>query len=220
MNVTTYGLDLAKKVFQLHWVEPSTGEIRRKSLSRGELREFFAVREPGLVAMEACGSSHHWGRVLKELGHEVRLIAAQFVRPFVKTNKTDAADAEAIWEACQRPTMRQVAVKSLEQQSVLGLHRLRAQQVKVRTMQAHQIRGLMYEFGVVMPLGWRTLLAKAGSLLAEEGGPIPELLRRELQVQLVGLRDLTARIDELERRIGSWQRREAECQRIACVPGV
>jgi len=96
MNVTTYGLDLAKRVFQVHWVEPDTGELKRKALTRGEVAAFFARRAAGVVAMESCGSAHYWGRVLSGLGHQVRLIAAQFVRPFVKTNKTDAADAEAI----------------------------------------------------------------------------------------------------------------------------
>jgi transposase len=221
MNVTMYGLDLAKRVFQVHWVEPETGEVRRKALARADVSAFFARRQPGLVAMEACGSAHHWGRLLRSLGHEVRMIAAQFVRPFVKTNKTDAADAEAIWEASQRPGMRFVAVKSEEQQAVLSLHRIRHQFVKIRTMQAHQVRGLLYEFGVVVPKGWRVLLAQAGPVLADETRcPVPELVRRELLTQLDGLRALTDRIAELERQIGSWQRRESECQRIAAVPGV
>jgi transposase len=221
MNVTTYAVDLAKKVFQVHWVELETGEVMRKSLARGELSEFFALRSPGLVALEACGSAHHWGRVFKGFGHEVRLISAQFVRPFVQRNKTDAADAQAIWEAVQRPEMRFVALKSEEQQAVLSLHRLRQQLVKIRTMQAHQVRGLLYEFGVVVPKGWRALLAQAGPILADETGcAVPQLVRRELRAQLDGLRTLTARIAELERQIGSWQRRESECQRIAEVPGV
>jgi transposase len=221
MNVTTYGLDLAKRVFQVHWVEPETGEVKRKALARADVSAFFARREPGLVAMEACGSAHYWGRMLVGFGHEVRLIAAQFVRPFVKTNKTDAADAEAIWEACQRPQMRFVAVKSEEQQAVLSLHRLRQQFVKIRTMQANQVRGLLYEFGVVVPKGWRALLVQAGPILADETRcPVPELMRRELMTQLDGLRALTTRIAELERRIGSWQRREMECQRIGAIPGV
>jgi transposase len=221
MNVTTYGLDVAKRVFQVHWVEPETGEVKRKRLARTEVSAFFARREPGVVAMEACGSAHHWGRLLKSLGQEVKLIAAQFVRPFVKTNKTDAADAEAIWEACQRPRMRFVAVKSAEQQAVLSLHRIRQQLVKIRTMQALQVRGLLYEFGVVVPQGWRALLVQAGPILADETRcPVPELVRRELLRQLDGLRALTTRIAELERQIGSWQRRESECQRIAAIPGV
>jgi transposase len=221
MNVTTYAVDLAKRVFQVHWVEPDTGEVKRKTLARAELSVFFARRSPGLVAMEACGSAHHWGRVFKGFGHEVRLISAQFVRPFVQRNKTDAADAQAIWEAVQRPGMRFVALKSEEQQAVLSLHRIRQQLVKIRTMQAHQVRGLLYEFGVVAPKGWRALLAQAGPILADETrGAVPQLVRRELRTQLDGLRTFTARIAELERQIGSWQRRESECQRIAEVPGV
>jgi transposase len=221
MNTTTYGLDLAKRVFQVHWVEPQTGEVKRKALARADVSVFFARREPGLIAMEACGSGHHWGRVLRGFGHEVKLIAAQFLRPFVKTNKTDAADAEAIWEACQRPGVRFVAVKTEEQQAVLSVHRIRQQFVKIRMMQSHQVRGLLYEFGVVAPKGWRALLAQAGPVLADETCcPVPELVRRELMTQLEGLRTLTTRISELERQIGSWQRRESECQRIAAVPGV
>src|SRR6266853_1382422 len=220
MNVTTYGLDLAKRVFQVHWVEPDTGELKRKALARAEVAAFFARRAPGVVAMESCGSAHHWGRVLSGLGHQVRLIAAQFVRPFVKTNKTDAADAEAIWEAVQRPGMRFVALKSQEQQAVLSLHRMRSQIVKIRTMQAHQVRSLIYEFGLVVPKGWRALIAQAGPLLADTRCEVPELVRRELVTQLDGLRALTDRITELERQIASWQRQETECKRLASIPGV
>ena len=135
--------------------------MHRKTLSRAQVSVFFAKTERGVVAMEACGSAHHWGRLLRTLGHEIKLIASQFVRPFVKTNKTDAADAQAIWEAAQRPEMRFVALKSEQQQAVLSLHRLRAQWVKIRTLQANQIRALLYEFGVVVPLGWRALLNSA-----------------------------------------------------------
>jgi len=221
MNVTTYGLDLAKRVFQVHWVEPDTGELKRKALTRGEVAAFFARRAAGVVAMESCGSAHYWGRVLSGLGHQVRLIAAQFVRPFVKTNKTDAADAEAIWEAAQRPGMRFVALKSEEQQAVLSLHRMRAQLVKIRAMQAYQVRSLLYEFGVIAPKGFRALKTKAGGVLADPTGcPVPELARVELLSQLEGLQSLTARIEALERRIGSWQRREVECERLTAIPGV
>jgi len=221
MNVTTYGLDLAKRVFQVHWVEPDTGELKRKVLARADVAAFFARRAPGIVAMESCGSAHYWGRVLSGLGHQVRLIAAQFVRPFVKTNKTDAADAEAIWEAAQRPGMRFVALKSEEQQAVLSLHRMRAQLVKIRAMQAYQVRSLLYEFGIVAPKGFRGLAAMAGPVLADAtSSGVPELLRTELLRQLEGLRTLSSRIEELERRIGGWQRRDAECERLTAIPGV
>ena len=221
MNVTTYGLDLAKRVFQVHWVEPDTGELKRKTLSRAEVAAFFARRAPGIVAMESCGSAHHWGRVLVSLGQEVRLIAAQFVSPFVKTNKTDAADAEAIWEAAQRPGMRFVALKSEEQQAVLSLHRMRSQLVKIRAMQAYQVRSLLYEFGIVTRQGFAALKAKAAAVLGQsEDCPVPELLRVELLSQLQGLETLSAHVDALERRIGSWQRQEADWERLAAIPGV
>jgi transposase len=221
MKTTTYGLDLAKQVFQVHWVDVTTGEVRRKTLKRAQVSAFFARAPRGVVAMEACGSAHHWGRLLSSFGHEVKLIAAQFVRPFVKTNKTDAADAQAIWEAAQRPDMRFVAVKSEQQQAVLSLHRLREQWIKTRTMQANQIRSLLYEFGVVVPLGWRSLLKAATEQLTEStGGLVPELLREPLLVQLQALRDATARIDALEKQLASWQDSEPDCQRLRAIPGV
>jgi transposase len=216
MNTTTYGLDLAKQVLQVHWVDTDSGEIHRKTLRRTQVSAFFARAPRGVVAMEACGSAHHWGRRLSSFGHEVKLIAAQFVRPFVKTNKTDAADAQAIWEAVQRPDMRFVSVKSEQQQAVLSLHRLRAQWVGIRTQQANQIRGLLYEFGVVVPIGWRSLL-KAVPQVSDE---VPTLLRTELLEQLEALRTATARIDALEKQLASWQRSEPECQRLMAIPGV
>lgn len=221
MQVTTYGVDLAKRVFQVHWVEPDSGEVKRKMLTRQEFARFFACRSAGLVAMEACASAHHWGRALRALGHQVRLIPAQFVRPFVKSNKSDAADAHGIWEAVQRPEMRFVALKSELQQAVLGLHRQRQLLVKMRTMQANQVRGLLYEFGLVLPRSWRALLLQAGPILADSTRrEVPELIRGELQHQLQGLRDLTARIEGLERSIGTYRQQDEQCRRIEAIPGV
>jgi transposase len=221
MDVTTYGVDLAKQVFQVHWVEPDSGEVKRKMLTRGQMQAFFARRPAGVVAMEACGSAHHWGRVLRGLGHQVRLISTQFVRPFVKTNKTDAADAQGIWEAAQRPQMRFVALKSESQQAVLALHRMRQLLVKQRTMQANQVRGLLYEFGLVLPKSWRALLTQAGPILADETRKeLPGLVRTELHEQLQGLRELTQRIEQLERSLGSYRRQDEQCGRIEAIPGV
>lgn len=221
MQVTTYGVDLAKHVFQVHWVELDSGEVKRKMVTREDFAAFFARRAAGLVAMEACGSAHHWGRTLRGLGHQVRLIPTQFVRPFVKSNKTDAADAQAIWEAAQRPEMRFVALKSELQQAVLSLHRMRAQLVKVRTMQANQARGLLYEFGVVVPRSWRALLLQAAPILADcSRSEVPPLLRAELQQQLEGLRELTRRIEQLERSIGTYRHQDEQCRRIEAIPGV
>ena len=172
MKVTTFGLDLAKSVFQLHWVDTATGEVCRRRL-------------------EACGSAHYWGRQVRALGHEVKLIAAQLVRPFVPTNKTDAADARAIWEAVQRPQMRFVALKDEGQQSVLALHRMREQLVKARTMQSNQLRGLLYEFGVVLPVGRERALLVLPDKLEQLASRLPAMLLTMLERQQARLAELT-----------------------------
>lgn len=220
MKITTFGLDLAKRVFQLHWVDMETGEICRRQVKRKELLEFLGNRAPAVIAMEACGSAHYWGRKLAALGHEVKLIAAQFVRPFVKTNKTDAADAEAIWEAAQRPGMRYVAVKSEGQQGVLTMHRMREQLVKIRTMQVNQLRGLLYEFGAELPQGRQrgikeipNVLAQLESVLA---GTVIEALRRQLE----RLGELDRDIAEIERKLAAWKKEDPASRRLMGIPGV
>ena len=152
MDATTYGLDVAKRVFQMYWVEAETGEIVNRRFGRDELIRFLAQRPPGRIALEACGSAHWWSRKIKALGHEAVLLHAKFIRPFVQTNKTDAADARAIWTAVQQPGMRTVAAKTEDQQAMLSLHRMRALLVKFRTMQVNQLRGLLYEFGATFTL--------------------------------------------------------------------
>ena len=201
MNVTTYGLDLAKRVFQVHWVEPETGELKRKALSRSDVSVFFARRRPGVVAMEACGSAHYWGRRLRDLGHEVRLIAPQFTRPFLKTNKTDVADAEAIWEASQRPGMRYVALKSEEQQAVLMVHRARTLTMANRTAQVNQVRGLLGEFGLVVPKGVARLRRELPGILEDAENGLPVLAREVLAGLLEQLRESDVRITAYDRRI-------------------
>jgi len=153
MKITTIGLDLAKNVFQVHGVNDYGKTVLRKQLKRDQVAEFFANLSPCLIGIEACASAHHWARKLQGLGHSVRLMAPQFVKPYVKSNKNDAADAEAICEAVSRPSMRFVPVKNVEQQSVLSMHRVREGFVKARTAQANQIRGLLGEFGLVVPQG-------------------------------------------------------------------
>lgn len=160
MKHTVIAMDIAKHVFQLHAVDPHTGEIERLKLRRSQVLEFFARRAPSVVALEACGSAHYWGRELRALGHEVRLLAPKSVRPFVRSNKDDAADAQAIWTAVQQPGAHLVALKSEAQQAILTLHRMRAQLLKFRVMQTNALRGFLYEFGIVLPQGHRAL-AKA-----------------------------------------------------------
>jgi transposase len=220
MDSTIYGLDLAKRVMQLHWVNMGTGEIHRKQLRRRALLEFFANREPGIVAMEACGSAHHWARELRKLGHEVRLIAAQFVRPFVKTNKTDAADAAAIWEAAQRPDMRFVTVKSVEQQSVLALHRMREQLVKIRTMQINAIRGLLYEFGADIPQGRQKGEQTIPQVLEQLEEQISKMTLDAMRGQLERLKALDQDIADIEKSLTFWKKDQEAVSRLMAIPGV
>ncbi|SFB61036.1 Transposase [Azotobacter beijerinckii] len=153
MKHSVIGMDIAKKVFQLHTVDPLSGKIERIKLRREDVLAFFAQRQSCLVAIEACGSAHWWARQLRQHGHEVRLLAPRSVRPFVLRNKTDAADAQAIWTAVQQPGACRVAIKQADQQAILSLHRIRAQLLKFRIMQSNGLRGLFYEFGIVLPRG-------------------------------------------------------------------
>lgn len=157
MKIATVGLDLAKTLFQVHGVDSQGHIVVHKQRRRADVLAVFTKLEPCVVGMEACGSSHYWGRELTKLGHTVCLIAPQFVRPYVKSNKTDAADAEAICEAVSRPHMRFVPIKTQAQQTMLSLHRARAGLVKSRTALANQIRGLLGEFGIVLSQGIRLL---------------------------------------------------------------
>ena len=220
MQITTYGLDLAKRVMQLHWVDMETGEIHRKQVKRQALLEFFVNRQPGIVAMEACGSAHYWARELRKLGHEVRLVAAQFVRPFVKTNKNDAADAAAIWETVQRPDMRFVAVKTEEQQSVLALHRMRSQLIKVRTMQVNQIRGLLYEFGADLPQGRQRGLKQVPDALANLENAISPMMLDTIRQQLKRLDEMDKDIADIEKRLTLWKKDQEAVTRLMAIPGV
>jgi transposase len=220
MKITTFGLDLAKRVFQLHWVDMETGEICRRQLKRSEVAEFFAKRAPAVVAMEACGSAHYWARKLKALGHEVKLIAAQFVRPFVKSNKTDAADAQAIWEAVQRPGMKFVAVKSEGQQSVLTLHRVRELSVKMRTMQINQLRGLLYEFGVNLPAGRQRGMERIPSELEKLEGVLPAMVIETVRSQLKRIEELDKDIAAIEKKLSAWKKEDAASKKLMEIPGV
>ena len=153
MEVTTIGLDLAKRVFQVHAVNAEGAIVLRKALRRGQKRPLFSKPTPCLIGIEACGTSHHWARELMRLGHDVRLMPPAYVKPYVKRGKTDACDAQAICEAVTRPTMRFVAVKSAEQQATSSLHRTRDLLVRQRTQLVNMIRGILAEFGIVMADG-------------------------------------------------------------------
>lgn len=217
MNITTIGLDLAKLSFQVHGVDTQGKAVLRKSLKRGQVAEFFAQLPPCLIGMEACGSAHYWARQLMAMGHTVRVMAPKYVKPYVKTNKNDAADAEAICEAVSRPSMRFVSVKTADQQAVLSLHRARAGFMKNRTACANQIRGLLYEFGVVIPQGIHHL-SKIHERI--EMAELPAMFHRLVGSLLAYYRDLEERIAGLESDILQWHRGDAASQRLAAIPGV
>ena len=220
MKITTIGLDLAKSVFQVHGVNAQGHTVLTRQLRREQLSAFFAKLPPCLIGMEACASAHHWARLLRDQGHDVRLIAAQFVKPYVKSNKNDAADAQAICEAVTRPSMRFVAIKSVEQQAVLSLHRAREGFVKARSAAANQIRGLLAEFGLILPQGiahvTRRVPALLESALARLPGPFVELIRTLVE----HLRALDTQVQALERAIVHGHRANPVSQRLAQLPGI
>jgi transposase len=220
MEVTTVGIDLAKNVFQVHGVDGRGKVVLRRQLRREQMVEFFARLPPCLIGMEACGSAHHWARVLQGQGHTVRVIASQFVKPYVKSNKNDAADAEAICEAVARPSMRFVPVKSVEQQSILAVHRARQGFVKARTAQANQIRGLLAEFGLVVPQGLWNVCQRVPALLERAADAVPLALRHLIERLLAHLRELDRQVAELEAQIQAWHRGSEVSRRLEKIPGI
>ena len=220
MQVSTIGLDIAKHVFQVHGIDRRGKAVLRKRLARAKVLGLFANLPPCLIGMEACAGAHYWARELRALGHQVRLMPPQYVKAYVKTNKHDAADAEACCEAVQRPGMRFVPIKSEEQQALLMLHRVRDQLIGQRTATINALRGHLAELGVVAAqrqAGLRALLAVLGDL---EDDRIPPLAREVLQTLAAQLRDLGDRIAELDSRLVALTRDDPICRALAEVPGV
>jgi transposase len=220
MEITTIGLDLAKNVFQVHGADRNGKPQLSRQLRRSQVRSFFARLKPCLVAMEATRSANYWARELRALGHEVKLIAPQFVKPYVKANKTDAADAEAICEAATRPTMRFVPVKTADQQAALSLHRARSGLVRARTGVANQIRGLLEEFGVVLAIGIKHVRDDVPALIEDGEIDLPVLFRRILKELHAHLRELDQRIEALEGELKAWHRANDASKRLEKIPGV
>lgn len=220
MKITTVGFDVAKTIFQIHGVDEQGRVAVRKQLKRSQVLTYFANLTPCLIGMEACGGAHYWARQLAGFGHTVKLIAPQFVRPYVKTNKNDAADAEAICEAVARPNMRFVPVKNSEQQGVLALHRARQGFVKARTAQANQIRGLLAEYGVVIPKGISHIAKRLPEILEDAENGLPGLFRGVLARLGEHLQTLDRHVEELEAQIQLWHRDDATSRRLAQIPGI
>jgi transposase len=220
MKLTTLGIDLAKNVFQIHGVDGQQHAIVRRGLKRDQMLTYFATLPPCLIGMEACGSAHHWARQLSALGHTVRLMAPQFVKPYVKTNKNDARDAEAICEAVTRPTMRFVPVKTQEQQAVLALHRARQGFVAARTAQVNQLRGLLAEFGLIMPQGIHSVRRRLPEILEDGENDLPTMTRALFQRLCDHLKELDRQVQELEAQILQWHRQSAESRKLEAIPGI
>ena len=219
MQITTIGLDLAKHWFQVHGVDANGQVVVRRRLWRSGVIAYFRSLEPCLVGMEACATAHYWARELTALGHTVKLMPPAYVKAYVKRNKNDAADAEAICEAVTRPSMRFVPVKDAEQQSVLMLHRARSLLVRQRTMLVNALRAHMAEFGIVAPQGLRhvEILTKT---IAHQQERLPELARSILQTIVDQLNGTMARIREIEGRLVQWHRQSRVSRLLATVPGV
>ena len=220
MEITTIGIDLSKNVFQIHGVDHRGKTALKKQLKREQMLPYFANFPSCLIGIEACGSAHYWARKLAALGHTVKLIAPQFVKPYVKTNKNDAADAEAICEAVSRPNMRFVPIKNGEQQAILAQHRARQGFVKARTAQANQIRGLLAEYGIVIPKGIVKIGKRLPEILEDGENELPGIFRQLIDRLGSNLKELDRQVKELEVQIQTWHRNSVDSKKLAQIPGI
>jgi len=219
-NIKVVGIDLAKNTFHLHGVDGHGEIVMRKRLSRNKLMAFMANLPSCLIGMEACGGSHDWARKFRTMGHDVRLMSPQFVKPYVKSNKNDIADAEAICEAVQRPNMRFVPMKSIEQQDIQSLHRAREQAVKNRTAQSNQIRGLLMEYGIVLGKGIAKLRKSLPEILEDADNGLTPLFREALCDLNDELRRQGERISAYDAKIKVLSTQSDACQRLMTIPGI
>lgn len=218
MEVTTIGIDIAKRIFQLHGVNKNGKTILKKKLMRDQLLNFMANLPKCLVGIEACGGANHWGREITKLGHTVKLMAPQFVKPYVKTNKNDQADAEAICEAVARPNMRFIPIKIIEQQDILSIHRIRERLIKNRTALANEIRGLLLEFGFTIPQGINKVIDKLNEILdSNELSVISYQTFSDLKEEFITSDN---RVKELEKRLKVLASQCDMYKRLITVPGI
>jgi transposase len=218
MQVQTIGLDIAKSVFQVHGVDSQGQAIMRERLARSAVIKFFKKLEPCLVGIEACGTGHHWARELTRLGHQVRLVPPQYVKPYVKRSKTDAADAEAICEAVTRPNMRFVPVKTPEAQALGFLHTARAQLVSQRTAMINCLRSALAEFGMISPTGASRAKGLVDGAIANKR--IPELARVALAALAEAIRACEAQLETLNKELRDAVKSDDSCNRLKTIPGI
>lgn len=219
MQITTIGLDIAKNVFQVHGIDGEGQVLLRRKVRRDQVLALFGGLEACLVGMEACATAHHWARELAALGHEVKLMPPAYVKAYVKRNKNDAADAEAICEAVRRPTMRFVAVKSVDAQSILMLHRARHLLVRQRTAQVSALRAHLAEYGIIAPKG-RAHVRDLTATLDRGEGMLPVIARQVLILIARTIEGLSEQIRKIEIELMAWHRTNQTCQRLETVPGI
>lgn len=219
-EIKVLGIDLAKQSFQLHGVDKAGYTVLRRKLNRNKLTAFIANLPPCLIGLEACGGAHHWVRIFTNFGHTVRMMAPQFVKPYVKSNKNDAIDAEAICEAVQRPSMRFVPAKRIEQQDIQSIHRIRSLLVARRTAQANQIRGLLLEYGMIIPKGIAYIRTRIPEILEDTGNGLTPLFRQLLNALYEEMVHLDQRIGTLEQKLQAICLQRKDCQRLLTIPGV
>ena len=218
MQVSVVGLDISKQVFQLHGVSAEGKVALRKRLRRAQVATFMAQLSPGVIGIEAGAGAHHGARVLQQYGHEVKLLSPQYVKPYVKGNKTDSNDAEAICEAVSRPNMRFVAVKTVAQQDLQMLHRVRERCIKARTALVNQIRGLLSEYGIVLPTGIHRLRQALPQLVESATlTPLGQEVFRQLDEEMVTVEE---QVTQGEQRITRWFKSDPPCQRLAQGDGM
>ncbi len=220
-EITRVGIDLAKKIFHLSAMDADGNIVERKRLRRSELQSYLArLPTPCVVAMEACGGAHHWGRLAMRHGHEVRLMSAQFVVPYVKSNKSDTLDADAIAEASTRPTMRFVGVKSVEQEYVQHVHRARQLALRHRTAQTNQLHGMLLEYGVAAPKGASAMLKRLAEVLEDAENELLSATRALLWNMGQELRRLDERVQQFDLEISALARQMPAAQRLMTIPGI
>jgi transposase len=216
MNTTTIDIDIAKSVFQVSVAGPSGRVLERKRLSRVQFQRFIAERPSADIVLEACATAHHWARSARDCGHSARLLHPQYVRPYVRRNKTDSADADALLRACRDPDLKPVPVKSVEQQAVQGLHRIRSQWQDTRRQRICLARGLLAEFGVHLPAGAAGIVARLRASLEQA----PALLAGSLESVLEEITELDTKIQQLDRRLAELTKASQIAQRLLTIPGI
>lgn len=220
MDIKVLGIDLAKNIFQLHGTDVNGKVVLRKRLSREKLSEFVAQLPKCLIGMESCGSAHYWARRFEAFGHQVKLMAPQFVKPYVKSNKNDSRDAEAIAEAVTRPNMRFVPIKRIDQQEVQSIHRARSLRVTERVALSNQVRGLLSEYGIILAKGAKAFKERIPQILEDAENELTPRLRTMVHEQYEKFRALEKDVKKYDDMIGDIAREDERCQRLMEIEGV